>query len=121
MVEAAALRDQLEQAATLREENERLAQQLRTATERSEADLRELVRLRGQAGNKHRASERLIEVPIGSPARVHRLPQGKGLFIFAPKEAKPGEQGTRVVRRRAVRRVVRFLESRNSRGHILQM
>jgi exonuclease VII large subunit len=50
MAEAAALRDQLEQAATLREENERLARQLQAATERSQADLSELVRLRGQAG-----------------------------------------------------------------------
>jgi hypothetical protein len=50
IAETASLRDQLEQVATLREENERLAQQLRTTAERSQTNLGELLRLRGQVG-----------------------------------------------------------------------
>ncbi len=49
--ETAALQQQTEQATvTLREENERLANQLRITKERSQSELNELVRLRGQAG-----------------------------------------------------------------------
>jgi hypothetical protein len=50
MAEADALRGQVDQAASLREENQRLAERLKTTAEGSEAQLRELMRLRGQAG-----------------------------------------------------------------------
>lgn len=49
MADADALRERAGQAATLREENEHLAEQLRLASERSKADSSELVRLRGQS------------------------------------------------------------------------
>jgi hypothetical protein len=49
MEDAAGLREQVEQAAMLRDDNRRLAEQLRLASERSEADLSELRRLRGQS------------------------------------------------------------------------
>jgi hypothetical protein len=49
MAEVDALREQIGQAATLREEKEQLAEQLRLASERSKADSSELVRLRGQS------------------------------------------------------------------------
>lgn len=48
MAQAADLRDQLEQVAVLRGENERLARQSGTANERAQADASELARLRGQ-------------------------------------------------------------------------
>ncbi len=47
--DAGTLREQAEQMATLREENRRLAEQLRLASERSRADSSELARLRGQS------------------------------------------------------------------------
>ena len=47
LAETVNLRDQLEQTATLQQENERLTRQLRTASERSQAELAELARLRG--------------------------------------------------------------------------
>ena len=46
--DADTLREQVEQTATLREENRRLAEQLRATSERSQADLSELLRLRAQ-------------------------------------------------------------------------
>jgi len=46
MTQSAALREQVEQVAALREEAQRLTYQLKAASERSEADRRELVRLR---------------------------------------------------------------------------
>src|SRR6185436_7282062 len=50
MADAAALRDQLEQVAVLRGENERLTRQSGAANERTQADAIELARLRGQVG-----------------------------------------------------------------------
>src|ERR1041384_4344397 len=47
--EVATLRDQREITTSLREENQRLAEQLKAATERSETALRELARVRAQA------------------------------------------------------------------------
>ena len=49
MTDVDALRDQVDQAATLREENQRLAEQLGAASERAQAAVSELPRLRGQA------------------------------------------------------------------------
>ena len=49
MADADALREGAGQAATLREENAHLAEQLRLASERSKADSSELLRLRGQS------------------------------------------------------------------------
>lgn len=49
MAEADALREQVGQLATSREESERLTEQLRVASERFKADAKELARLRGQA------------------------------------------------------------------------
>src|ERR1051325_2879639 len=45
-----ALREQVEQIVTLREENRRLAEQLQAAAQRAQAELSELLRLRGQSG-----------------------------------------------------------------------
>src|SRR6185369_1693956 len=50
VVENARLRQQVEQTAILRDENQRLSARLQDEAQRSEVDLRELVRLRGQAG-----------------------------------------------------------------------
>jgi len=48
LADADVLRTEVEQAATVRDENQRLAQKLRLVSERSEASLSELARLRGQ-------------------------------------------------------------------------
>jgi prepilin-type processing-associated H-X9-DG protein len=50
VVENARLRQQVEQTAIVRDENQRLSARLQDEAQRSEVDLRELVRLRGQAG-----------------------------------------------------------------------
>src|SRR6185369_5570885 len=50
VVENARLRQQVEQTAIVRDENQRLSARLQDQAQRSEVDLRELVRLRGQAG-----------------------------------------------------------------------
>jgi hypothetical protein len=47
--ESAALRDEISQAASLRDENQRLATQLKTSAEDSETGQRELMRLRAQS------------------------------------------------------------------------
>src|SRR5436190_18471596 len=47
--EAAALRERLQQATTLEQDNQRLAEQLRLASERSRVESSELLRLRAQA------------------------------------------------------------------------
>ena len=57
MADADALRQQIEQAATVREENQRLAEQLRLASERSRADASELARLRGQSVRTRQAEQ----------------------------------------------------------------
>jgi hypothetical protein len=57
MAEAAALREQVEQAATLREENQRLVEKLKADTERTEADRSELVRLRAQAATMRQTEQ----------------------------------------------------------------
>ncbi len=49
LVESAVLHDQLGQAASLRDENQRLAAQLKTSVEGSPVDQRELMRLRAQS------------------------------------------------------------------------
>jgi hypothetical protein len=64
MAEAAHLREQLEQTATLREENERLAQQLRAAAERSQADVSELLRWRGQAGRTRQMEREYAQLKL---------------------------------------------------------
>jgi len=57
MTQSAALREQVEQVAALREEAQRLTDQLKAASESSEADRRELVRLRAQAGVLRQAEQ----------------------------------------------------------------
>jgi hypothetical protein len=52
--EAAALRRQLQQATTWEQENQRLTEQLRLASARSQAESSELLRLRAQAGTARR-------------------------------------------------------------------
>src|SRR6185295_24802 len=56
MTDKDALR-QLDQTVTLREENQRLAEQLRLASERSRADASELARLRGQAARTRQVEQ----------------------------------------------------------------
>src|SRR5437762_2887943 len=60
--DADALREQVEQAATLREENWHLAEQLRSASERSQADLSELLRLRGQSGRLRQTEQENVRL-----------------------------------------------------------
>jgi hypothetical protein len=55
--EAAALREQVARATSLQEENQRLVDQLKRATERAQADARELAQLRGQAGTIRQLAE----------------------------------------------------------------
>lgn len=88
MAEAAALREQLTQAATLREENERLDQQLRTAAERSQADLSELVRLRGQAGRTRQVEQENAQL------KVERDRLAKRVQSPAPDTQEPDAQQT---------------------------
>jgi hypothetical protein len=57
MADADALRQQVEQVALLRDENQRLAEQLRLASERSRADASELARLRGQAARTRQVEQ----------------------------------------------------------------
>jgi hypothetical protein len=64
MAEAANLRSQLEQAAALRDDSERLAEELRTATERSRADLSEIARLRGQNSRLRQAEQENARLKI---------------------------------------------------------
>ncbi|MCX6905326.1 MAG: hypothetical protein NTW03_17975 [Verrucomicrobia bacterium] len=54
---AADFQQQAGQASTLQAENQRLAEQLRTVSERSQAESRELLRLRGQSGRMRQTEE----------------------------------------------------------------
>ena len=55
--EVDALREQVEKAATLEEGNRRLTEQLQASPERSQADLSELLRLRGQSARMRQTEQ----------------------------------------------------------------
>src|SRR5438552_3899852 len=55
--ENATLREQVEQAAQWREENQRLVEQVKAAGDRSQSESRELMRLRSQAASLRQAEQ----------------------------------------------------------------
>jgi hypothetical protein len=73
--EAAVLREQVASAASLREENQRLAEQMRVATERTQADQRELLRLRGQAGTLRQTEQENARLKTERDRLVKQLAQ----------------------------------------------
>ena len=64
MVEGAALHDQLGQAASLRDENQHLAAQLNASVEDSQADRRELMRLRAQSSRLRQLEQENAQLRI---------------------------------------------------------
>jgi hypothetical protein len=72
MAETAALQAQVEQAASLRMENQKLAKRLKAATEDSDAQLRELMRLRGQAGAMRETQQENARLKAERPRSVAR-------------------------------------------------
>ena len=60
--EATALRGQVDGAAARREENQRLAEELRAARDRSQADRNELMRLRGQVGKLRQVEQEIVQL-----------------------------------------------------------
>jgi hypothetical protein len=62
--EIAVLRDQAERTALLEEENQLLADQLKAATERTQADARELARLRGQVTTMRQTEEENVRSKV---------------------------------------------------------
>jgi hypothetical protein len=88
MEETASLRNQLEQAATLREDNDRLTRQLRTAEERSQTDLSELVRLRGQAGRSRQIEQENAQLKLERDRLFERAQS------TAPNTQDPADQQT---------------------------
>ena len=94
MAETAALQAQVEEAASLRLENQNLAERLKAAIEDSDAQLRELMRLRGQAGamrqtqqeNARPKAERSRSVAppathASEPQEAHYTPEQWGFFV----------------------------------------
>lgn len=55
--DAAVIHEQVRQASAAREENQRLAEQLRTAFDRAEAERKELLRLRGQSARLRQSEQ----------------------------------------------------------------
>lgn len=88
MAEAATFRVQLEQAANLREENERLTRQLQTAAERSQADSSELVRLRGQVGRTRQIEQENAQL------KLERDRLAKAAKASAPDIQEPAAEQT---------------------------
>ena len=64
MVECAALHDQLGQAASLRDENQHLATQLKAGVEDSQADRHELMRLRAQSSRLRRLEQENTQLKV---------------------------------------------------------
>ena len=86
--ETDALRQQVEQAAELREENEHLAAQLRAASGRSRADASELPRLRGQEARVRELEQE------NKRLRVDRDRLAKEMKSSIAESQQPDEQAT---------------------------
>src|SRR3954468_10742609 len=71
--DATLLREQLAQAAPLQEENDRLAEQLRTATERENADSGELLRLRAQSAMTRRVEQENAQLKLQRDRAAERM------------------------------------------------
>ena len=95
MADAAALRRQIEQTATLREENDRLASQLRAVSERSQADAKELPRLRGQAA-RVRELEQENARPKADRDRLVRNAKASAAEAQEPEQETPERKLQRV-------------------------
>jgi hypothetical protein len=87
MAELAAVRNQLEQAAAVREENKRLAVQLQSATERAQVDSTELARLRGQSVRLHQVEKENVQLK-SERDRLAKRPQSTP----ADEEERPARQ-----------------------------
>ena len=86
--EAAALREQVVQAASLREENLRLAEQLKSAAGASEADRGELMRLRAQASRLRLVEQENAQLKSERQRLASQVAQAK------PATALPAEPQT---------------------------
>lgn len=84
--EAAALRQQLDQAALLREENQLLVEQLKTAADGSQADRSELMRLRAQASRLRQVEQENAQLKIERQNLARRLAQAQAA---APSSEPP--------------------------------
>ena len=89
-VDAAILREQLAQAAPLSEENDRLAEQLRTATNRANADLGELLRLRAQSARTRRVEQENAELKLERARAAERMQRS---VADSPSDGDQGDQG----------------------------
>ncbi len=95
MAQADTLRSQAEQAATLREENRRLADQLQAVSARSQAGLTELPRLRAQSARLRQVEQENAQLR----AERNRLAQVTGSSAAAADEPADPEKAEAELRR----------------------
>jgi hypothetical protein len=89
-MEAAALREQLGQTASLRAEIQRLTERLTKADERSEADKRELMRLRAQAGTLRQAEQENARLKAERDRLAQKDPQPRPQTADNPFDPQHG-------------------------------
>jgi hypothetical protein len=77
IAERAVLRDQVRQAASERDEIQRLAEQIRTSVQASEADRRELMRLRAQLSRLRQVEQENAQLKIEHQRLVSQVSQAK--------------------------------------------
>ena len=77
IAERAVLRDQVRQAASERDEIQRLAEQIRTSVQASEADRRELMRLRAQLSRLRQVEQENAQLKTEHQRLVSQVSQAK--------------------------------------------
>ena len=77
IAERAVLRDQVGQAASARDEIQRLAEQIKTSVQASEADRRELMRLRAQLSRLRQVEQENAQLKIEHQRLVSQVSQAK--------------------------------------------
>jgi len=92
---AADLRQQLEQATSLRDENQRLAEQLKTVADGSQTDRSELLRLRAQASRLRQVEQENAQLKIERQHLASRVAQTQtGVAPFEPTTTAPASELT---------------------------
>lgn len=86
------LREQAGQAATLREENQRLEELLRTASERARRDSNEVLRLRGNSGRLRQAEQENARLKTENDRLAKLVVQSSAGATTEPEDEKTPEQ-----------------------------
>ena len=89
IAEGAALRDQVEQAAIHREENQRLADQAKAADDHSQADRGELLRLRAQSSKLHQVEQENAQLKIERQRLADQVARGQQAATLSVQRPAP--------------------------------